>query len=461
MSMGQPGFDDIFDVMAQASVGNRDARVAVPQDADVDDLATRTAIALNILLEDLEFRGVERERAQDQLRQAQKMDAIGSLASGIAHDFNNLLGVIQGYVEILLDDLSVADRDELQAIAGAAERAADLTRQLLAFSRKQPLNPTAVDLNDLLTSLIPITRRLVGEDIDLRLVAGDSLWTVVADRGQLDQVVINLVVNARDAMPRGGQLVIETRNLTVGAGAEARVAGVRPGDYVMLVVSDTGVGMDRATQERVFEPFFTTKDVGRGTGLGLSTVFGVLKQSGGAIRLASEPGRGATFRIYLPRGTAAPVVKAAPTAPAEMAGGDETILLVEDDDQLRDLLRRVLSGHGYQVLVAASPAAALDCCAAHRGPVDLLLSDVVMPGMSGPELAGELAHARPGLRVLFVSGYPDSTVARYGPLAADAAFLTKPVPTRLLLTTVRQVLDGREGSGAGSAAKTPTSRPGR
>ncbi|OLB77132.1 MAG: hypothetical protein AUI14_16930 [Actinobacteria bacterium 13_2_20CM_2_71_6] len=439
---GAPTFDDIFAVMAAASIGDAEARVALPDEPQIDDLPTRFAIALNLLLDDLELRGVERQRLEEQLRQSQKMEAIGSLAGGVAHDFNNLLSVILGYSDMLIGtppaDVSSALED-LVVIRKAAERAADLTRQLLAFSRKQVLETKVVDLNDTIAQVDRIVRRIVGEDIELRMIPADRLWRVSVDPGQIEQVVVNLIVNARDAMPTGGTLTIETANVELDDTYAAEHLGVRPGPYVMLAVSDNGCGMDRETQARVFEPFFTTKEVGKGTGLGLSTVFGIVKQSRGNIWLYSEPGKGTTFKIYLPR-TDDVAATDEPAPRVALTHGGETILLVEDEPEVRALLRRILDRHGYTVIEARDPDDALTRCARSPEAIHLLITDVVMPAVSGPQLVERIAAVRPGLNVLYISGYTDSTIVHHGILDAGVAFLQKPITPDALLRKVREVL---------------------
>ncbi|WP_189168923.1 ATP-binding protein [Pilimelia anulata] len=440
--MSGPTFDDIFAVMARASVGDGAARVQLPAEPTVTDVETRFAVALNVLLDDLEYREAERRRAEERLRQAQKMEAIGSLAGGVAHDFNNLLSVILGYTDLLLETGAAGDLEELRTIRQAAERAAELTGQLLAFSRKQVLASVVLDVNAVLGRLLPIVRRLIGEDVELDVLRGSALWAVKADAGRLEQVILNLIVNSRDAMPRGGRITVETANVDLDDEYAAHHVDVSPGPYVMIAVTDTGTGMDTATLRRVFDPFFTTKEVGKGTGLGLSTVFGIVKQSRGNVWIYSEPGRGTTVKVYLPRTHERP----APPAPADpaAAGGRESVLLVEDEPQVRALLHRILGENGYTVTEAAGPAAALDLLRAGEVPVDLLVTDVVMPGMSGPQLAAAAAEHRPELRVLFLSGYPDRTITHHGDLDERAAFLQKPVVAPALLRKVREVLEPGE-----------------
>jgi two-component system, cell cycle sensor histidine kinase and response regulator CckA len=439
---GAPTFDEIFAVMAAASVGDAAARVTLPDEPQLDDVATRFAIALNLLLDDLQLRGAERQQFEEQLRQSQKMEAIGSLAGGVAHDFNNLLSVILGYSDMLLgaplEDVA-STREDLSVIKKAAERAADLTRQLLAFSRKQVLETKVVELNDTIAQVDRIIRRVIGEDIELRMIPGDRLWRVSVDPGQIEQVIVNLIVNARDAMPTGGTLTIETANVELDNTYAAEHVGVTPGPHVMLAVSDNGCGMGKETQARIFEPFFTTKEVGKGTGLGLSTVFGIVKQSRGNIWLYSEPGKGTTFKVYLPRTDDLPVTSTSEPS-VELAGGGETILLVEDEPEVRTLLRRILSQHGYSVIEAQDPHDALDHCARFPATIHLLVTDVVMPAMSGPQLVERIGALRPETKVLYISGYTDGTIVHHGILDAGVAFLQKPITPHALLSKVRDVL---------------------
>jgi PAS domain S-box-containing protein len=385
----------------------------------------------------------EHLQLEAQFRQAQKMESVGQLASGIAHDFNNLLTVINGTAELVLAQVSQDDpvHADVQEISEAGERAAGLTRQLLAFSRQQILEPRVLNLNTVVAGLESLLRRLLGEDIDLVVVPMPGVGHVKADPGQIEQVITNLAVNARDAMPQGGRLTIEIENVDVDEDY-ARQHGVAApsGPYVMLSVSDSGVGMDEATRARIFEPFFSTKGPGRGTGLGLSTVYGIVKQSHGFIWVYSEAGRGTTFKMYLPQVTAA----ASPDRPGPAvvpSVGTETILLVEDNAGLRTLAMRVLKPAGYTVLEAATGEAALMVLERHEAPVHLLLSDVVMPGMSGRELAERLAETRPAMKVLYMSGYTADTMVRHGVLEAKVSFLNKPFTAAALLRKVREVLD--------------------
>jgi len=385
----------------------------------------------------------ERRRLEEQLFKAQKMEAIGQLAGGVAHDFNNLLTAILGYADLLaakLDPESL-EFEELDEIRKAGERAASLTRQLLAFSRQQVLERKVLDLNYLITDVERMLRRLIGEDVRLFAVLDPALRRVRADAGQLEQVIMNLAVNARDAMPRGGRLTIETANVELDEAYARLHATVLPGSYVMIAVSDTGVGMNSETLARIFEPFFTTKGQGKGTGLGLATVYGIVKQSGGYVWVYSEVGKGTIFKIYLPR-----VEEAAETEPVPAAApalrGSETVLLVEDDQSVRTLARSILESYGYTVLEAASGKEGLEVARQYTRPIDLVLTDVVMPEMSGSDMASRLETLRPGVRVLYMSGYTDDAVFRHGLLERGRVFLQKPFTPGALAHKVREALGG-------------------
>ncbi len=383
---------------------------------------------------------------EEQLRQSQKMEAVGQLAGGIAHDFNNLLTAILGSTQLLLHALPAGDprREDAEEVKTAGLRAAELTRQLLAFSRRQVLSPKVLELNAIVANMDRMLRRLIGEDIQLAASLDPAAGAVNADPGQLEQVLLNLAVNARDAMPTGGRLTIETRPVRLATEHVERRYRIPPGEYVLLAVTDTGVGMDEATQTHLFEPFFTTKEVGKGTGLGLATVYGIVKQSGGYVWVYSEPGHGTTVKVYLPRVGAAPeAVVPAPMAESQpLRGGRETVLLVEDATPVRTLARRSLQVWGYTVLDAADPQAALALASGYPESIDLLVTDVVMPGMSGRELAERLVPQRPRMRVLYTSGYTDDAMVRQGVLTAGVAFLQKPFVPETLARKVREVLDG-------------------
>jgi nitrogen-specific signal transduction histidine kinase len=387
------------------------------------------------------------QRTEEQLRHAQKMEAIGRLAGGIAHDFNNVLSVVLSYCDLMLGDTRPQSRfhGDLLEVRRAGERGAKLTKQLLAFSRQQVLQPRVLDLSDVVEGMRGMLRRLVGEDIELELRCAPGLCPVRVDPTQIEQVLMNLVVNARDAMPRGGKLTIETENVELDAEFASTHLGVTPGPHVMLAVTDTGEGIDKETQARIFEPFFTTKEKGKGTGLGLSTAFGIVKQSNGTIWVYSEPGKGATFKVYLPSTREIPALVPPSTASFELRG-TETVLLVEDEDQVRALAANILRRYGYRVIEARMGREAIARAMDEPGPVDLLLTDVVMPEIGGPLLAEKLVALRPSLRVLFMSGYTDDAVVRHGMLDAGAAFLQKPFVPEVLARRVRAVLDGAPAS---------------
>jgi signal transduction histidine kinase len=389
----------------------------------------------------------ERVTLEEQFRQSQKMEAVGRLAGGVAHDFNNLLTVITGYSDMLLAgrDLKDSQRTALEEIRRAAERGGGLTHQLLSFSRRQPLQPRNVHINELLLNTEKLLRRLIGEDIELVTILAGAQDAVHADPGRLEQVIMNLVVNARDAMPAGGKLTIETANVFVGEPFLAKQLAVEPGAFLMLSISDTGVGMDEATQSHLFEPFFTTKNPGRGTGLGLATAYGIIRQSAGAIRIQSELGKGTTVRIYLPMAEVKPQPVIEKPAP-EPSTGIETILLVEDETRVRKLIVDVLTSRGYQVLEATRGEEAVRLCSTYDGAIDLAVVDVVMPEISGPDVVRQMMGIRPDLHVLYISGYTDEAVVHHGISETGGSFLQKPFLPDALARKVRDVLDARSNS---------------
>jgi len=395
------------------------------------------ADVLEAIAEDI----TDRRLLEEQLRQAQKMDAVGRLAGGVAHDFNNLLMVISGYTEVMLDQLTLGHPlyAKAEAIQQASDRATTLTRQLLAFSRKQLLELKVIDVNAIVADMERLLRPLIGEDIELTTSLAPAVGCTRADAGQLEQVIMNLVVNAKDAMPNGGKICIRTTSVTLDDTYRPENTFIKHGPYVMISVSDTGQGMDRETQARIFEPFFTTKEKGKGTGLGLSTVYGIIKQSGGYVFVQSELGRGTVFTIYFPRVDEPSEALAAPASLAAV-GGTETILLVEDEESVRQLVRETLESRGYHVLEAPNGQDALAVASSHPDTIHLIITDVVMPGMSGHELVQQLLPVRPGAKVLYLSGYAEDAFA--SPLPADGkkTFLQKPFTLQSLSRKVREVL---------------------
>jgi PAS domain S-box-containing protein len=391
----------------------------------------------------------EMKRLEERLLQSHKMEAVGRLAGGVAHDFNNLLTVITGYSELLISHLGEGDprREEAEQIRKAGNRAAALTRQLLAFSRRQVLQPEILDLNRVVQELETMLRRLIGENMNLVTSLAAGLGKVKVDPGQIEQVVVNLVVNARDAMPGGGKLTIGTANVVIDGEAGRGDGTVPPGSYVLLEISDTGIGMDPGTIANIFEPFFTTKEVGKGTGLGLATVYGIVKQSGGHISVTSDPGKGATFHVYLPRvEESASEPQKVPVSTASTCG-QETVLLVEDSGVVRGLVREILERNGYIVLEASQGSDAILVCSGHKGPIHLILTDVVMPGMSGRELCTMLTPLYPGVKVIYMSGHTDDAIGHHGVLDPGTAYIQKPFTPNALERKVREVLDTGRNTG--------------
>jgi two-component system, cell cycle sensor histidine kinase and response regulator CckA len=384
----------------------------------------------------------QRKKLEEQLTHAQKMEAVGRLAGGVAHDFNNMLTVITGYNRMILDELSTVDplRGYAEEILKAADRAGALTNQLLAFSRRQIMQPRVISINTAIEQIEKMLRRLIGEDIELMITLNSSAGNIKADPNHIEQAIVNLAVNARDAMPTGGRLTIETGTFHIDDTYVRTHMGVKPGDFVMIAVSDTGIGMDSATRQHIFEPFFTTKERGKGTGLGLATVYGMVKQSGGDIWVYSEPGTGTTFKLYFPK-VDEPVAEATGNGPDKAKDiATETILLVEDEKAVRDLTCRILQKLGYQVLTAASGEAAIEIGRSYAGQVALLLTDVVMPNMSGRQVADALLLIRPDLKVLFLSGYTENTVVHHGVLDSAVDFLPKPFSREVLGQKIREIL---------------------
>jgi signal transduction histidine kinase/ActR/RegA family two-component response regulator len=438
-------------IVVSGRISNADVLAALKAGA-ADHLNRGNLMRLNAAVErelrTARMRG-DRTRLEEQFRQSQKMEAVGRLAGGVAHDFNNLLTVITGYSDLLLAgrDLKESQRSALQEIRRSAERGGALTHQLLAFSRRQPLEARTIHLNDLILQIEKMLHRLIGEDIVLVTIPAAAQDTVEADVGRLEQVIMNVVVNARDAMPDGGRLTIETGMTHLGESFSAQQLGVSPGEYATISVSDTGIGMDEETQNHLFEPFFTTKNPGRGTGLGLATAYGIIRQSGGAIRILSEMGKGTTVRIYLPLSREQRDESAEPAAATgTLLDGAETILLVEDETRVRKLIMDVLTSRGYTVLEATRGEEAIRLCKVHKGPIDLAVVDVVMPEMSGPDLARQIVPLRPNLRLLYISGYTDEAMIHHGIPKSGAAFLQKPFVPDALVRKVREVLDNRRSS---------------
>jgi signal transduction histidine kinase/CheY-like chemotaxis protein len=421
-----------------------------PIEVSLSPLETEQGMLISSGIRDI----TERVALEERLRQSQKMEAVGRLAGGVAHDFNNLLTVILGYSQILADGLPAGRlADSTSQIKSAADRAAGITRQLLAFSRKTVLSPRIIDLNDIMLNLDSLLRRLIGEDIEVLTVPARDLGSVKADPGQIEQVIMNLALNSRDAMPQGGKLTLETANVQLDEKYAGEHQPISAGNYVMLAVSDTGLGMSPEVQARVFEPFFTTKEVGKGTGLGLSMVYGIVKQSGGYIWVYSEPGSGTTFKIYLPRVDQPAESAGADKRPSSVQRGTETILLVEDDPQLRQLSSSVLAHCGYKVLAASSPEEGLEVCRANHQEIRLLVTDVVMPRMNGRQLAEQVLKISPQTRVLYISGYTNNAIVHYGVLDPGLWFLPKPFTLSALIAKVREVLDASATAPQGERAE--------
>jgi two-component system cell cycle sensor histidine kinase/response regulator CckA len=442
--MDAPTFDDVFAVMSAASVGDTTARVALPPEPQFDDPATKLAVALNILLDDLALRTQDLRATEERLLQAQKMEAIGRLAGGVAHDFNNILTAIVGYAALLTDSLPEGDELEMaRQIRSASDRASSLIRQLLAFGRRQIMEPRVLDPGEIIDEITPLIRRIIGEDIEFKTIRRPDGLLVRVDPTQFEQVLVNLIANGRDAMPSGGQLTVEIASVELDDLYAATHPEVVPGPYVMVAISDTGAGMSQEVREHIFEPFFTTKEGSGGTGLGLATVYGIVKQSGGSINVYSEPGRGSVFKVYLPQVFEPADERAAPSAEPAAVRETGTILLAEDDEAVRGIAVRALSRAGYEVLAADSGPMALELARSHPGAIDLLVTDVVMRGMSGRQLAQELHELRPETPALFVSGYTENAIVHHGVLDPEMAFLPKPFTPTALVRKVRELL-GRQ-----------------
>lgn len=409
----------------------------------LEDLVAERTASLTAEIEERKRAEIEKEKLEEQLQQSQKMESIGRLAGGIAHDFNNLLQIINSYAELSIIKLPTEDPlfNNIDNILKAGEKAAGLTRQLLAFSRKQVLRPVILDINKTISGMEKILHRLIGEDIDIVNKHASNLGKVKADPGQIEQVLMNLVINARDAMPNGGKLTIETANVELDETYATQHVAVTPGPYVMLAVTDTGCGMDEQTRTLAFEPFFTTKEQGKGTGLGLSTVYGIVKQSGGNIWIYSEPGRGTTFKIYLPRQTPDAEEEPLDKPVILTKGGTETILVVEDEVNVRNLVERVLTLAGYTVIAFENPNEALLACQQLKVDIHLILTDVIMPGMNGKQLVEKLSLILPKVKVLYTSGYTDNAIVHHGVLDHETQFISKPFTVSALTRKIREVLD--------------------
>ncbi len=436
-------------------------RRADGSERDVEVFSSRITIQggvfLHAIVHDITDRKLSEARnrkLQEQLLQAQKMESIGRLAGGVAHDFNNMLALIIGYAEMALARVSADNplHGELSEILAAGRRSADLTRQLLAFARKQTIQPRVLDLNETMAGMLKMLQRIIGEEIALVWKPGAGLWPVLVDPAQVDQILANLAVNARDAIAGQGRLTIETRNVTVGGTQGVILTEMTPGEYVLLAVSDTGCGMDQETAAHLFEPFFTTKEVGKGTGLGLATVYGIVSQNNGFIDVSSRPGQGAEFRIYLPRVHAVETADTQEAAPGPSLEGRETVLLVEDEAGILALGQAILTQYGYTVLAARSSREALEKARNHAGPIDLLITDVVMPGLNGNGLSRAVAALRPGIKTLYMSGYTADVIARHGVLEEGVHYLQKPFAVKAMAAKVRRVLDENSAGAPGSSA---------
>jgi two-component system cell cycle sensor histidine kinase/response regulator CckA len=427
-----------------------------PVEISLGPLQTGDELLISSIVVDISAR----KKMEKQLRLSQRMEAIGELAGGVAHDFNNLLAVILGCADIVLDALPAEHpaAKKIETIRQAGSSAADLTRQLLAFSRQQMLQPRVLDLKEVIDKIQVLLRRLIGENIEIRVSLEPSLGCVKADPGQIEQVLLNLCVNARDAMPKGGRLTIAVRNVVLDDSFRDERLMVVPGPYVMLTVEDTGCGMNRETQARIFDPFFTTKEVGKGTGMGLATVYGIVKQSGGYIWVYSEVGKGSVFKVYLPFVNESPQLTPQKDTDASSLRGTETILLAEDSDSLREMAKEYLESVGYSVIESASGKDALERAKEFNGIIHLLLTDIVMPEMSGPELAAEVAGSRPGIKIIYTSGYTDGAIARQGILDPAVAFIQKPYRPKALGRKIREVLDG-DSTKLGSGMHTDLHAP--
>ncbi len=444
--------------LALASFVRAEERARVRAEEALRESEDRGRRQASALARDAEERLDSERRMREseaQLRHSQKMEAVGRLAGGVAHDFNNLLTAILGYGSTLESRIPPDDprREMVAQVLKAGERAASLTRQLLAVSRRQIVRPRPLDLSAVVREIEPMLRRLIGEDVELRTSYHPSPLTVVSDPGQIEQVVLNLAVNARDAMPDGGTLRIETAAADPVPASAGPVSDAESGPHAVLTVADTGVGMDEETKAHLFEPFFTTKEVGKGTGLGLATVYGIVRQNGGHVGVRSEPGRGATFGVYLPRGEPPASAEAEPRAEAAAPRGAETVLVVEDEATVRALVREVLVERGYRVLEASHGAEGLEVARGHQGEIHLVVTDAVMPGMGGREMVQRLARERPEARILYISGYTDDAVVRHGAHTGEIHFLSKPFPPEVLLRRVRALLDapGRLSGSPGTA----------